>query len=69
MTNPILNSFLPLFYIAWSDDVLTEKEATLLQESINSQDWLTKADKKELLSKINIDNPPTVKRNRLRILP
>ena len=59
MTNPILNSFLPLFYIAWSDDVLTEKEAILLQESINSQDWLTKADKKELLSKINIDNPPT----------
>lgn len=59
MANPLLNSFLPLFYIAWLDDVLTEKEMNTLQDSINSQDWLSESDKKELLSKINIENPPS----------
>ena len=58
MANPLLNSFLPIFYISWFDDVLTEKEMITLQDTINAQDWLTKADKKELLKKINIENPP-----------
>jgi len=59
MANPILNSFLPLFYIAWLDDVLTETEMNTLKESINSQKWLTNTDKTDLLSKIDIENPPS----------
>lgn len=59
MANPLLNSFLPLFYIAWSDDVLTEIEMNTLKESINSQDWLSKTDKKQLFTKIDTENPPS----------
>lgn len=59
MANPLLNSFLPLFYITWLDDVLTENEMNTLKDAINSQDWLSESDKKELLSKINIDSPPS----------
>jgi len=59
MANPLLNSFLPLLYIAWLDDVLTETEMNILKESINSQNWLSKTDKQELFSKINVENPPS----------
>jgi len=59
MANSLLNSFLPLFYIAWLDDVLTETEMNTIKESINSQKWLSKADKTNLLSKIDVENPPS----------
>jgi len=54
-----LQAFIPLFYIVWSDDLLTEKEFITLQEFIDSQDWLSPNEKQELLSKISISNPPS----------
>jgi len=59
MENPIVNAFLPLFYIAWLDDVLTETEMNTIKEAVNSQKWLTKTDKTNLLSKIDVENPPS----------
>lgn len=59
MENSRLKSFIPLFYLVWSDDLLTQKEFVTLQEFIRSQNWLSKEEKEELLSKIDISTPPS----------
>ncbi|MEA9415364.1 acyl-CoA dehydrogenase [Flavobacterium sp. PL02] len=59
MENSRLKSFIPLFYLVWSDDLLTQKEFVTLQEFIRSQNWLTKEEREELLSKIDISVPPS----------
>ncbi|WP_366187301.1 acyl-CoA dehydrogenase [Flavobacterium ovatum] len=59
MKNAKLQAFIPLFYIVWSDDLLTKKEFFTLQYYIDSQDWLSVEDKIGLLSRITISNPPS----------
>jgi acyl-CoA oxidase len=59
MKNSRLKSFIPLFYLVWSDDLLTQKEFVTLQEFIRSQNWLSKEEQEELLSKIDISTPPS----------
>jgi acyl-CoA oxidase len=59
MENSRLKSFIPLFYLVWSDDLLTQKEFVTLQEFIRSQNWLSKQEQEELLSKIDISIPPS----------
>jgi acyl-CoA oxidase len=59
MENSRLKSFIPLFYLVWSDDLLTQKEFITLQEFIRSQNWLNKEEQEELLSKIDIFVPPS----------
>lgn len=59
MPNPKLHAFVPFFYIIWSDDLLTQQEFTTLQRFISSQDWLSRADKKELLANIDLSAPPS----------
>ncbi|MCV9927161.1 acyl-CoA dehydrogenase family protein [Flavobacterium sp. LS1R49] len=59
MENSRLKSFIPLFYLVWSDDLLTQKEFVTLQEFIRSQNWLSKDEQEELLSKIDISTPPS----------
>lgn len=54
-----LKAFLPLFYLVWSDDLLTQKELTSLREFIDSQTWLTEQEQKELLANITISSPPS----------
>lgn len=54
-----LNAFLPFFWLVWSDDLLTQKEFSTLQQFINSQDWLSGPEKKSLLDKINLATPPS----------
>ena len=49
--DPKLTILLPVIYLAWQDDVLTKKEFNALNEFINSQEWLTKAEKEFLQSK------------------
>lgn len=51
--------FLPLLYLSWSDDLLTQHEFTVLKSFINDQKWLSKDEKLEVLSKINITSPPS----------
>jgi acyl-CoA oxidase len=59
MTNPKLRAFIPLFYLVWSDDLLTQKEFLTLQEFIGSQNWLSEKEKELLFSKVNVLTPPS----------
>ncbi|MBA0885320.1 acyl-CoA dehydrogenase family protein [Flavobacterium undicola] len=59
MENTQLQAFIPLLYIVWSDNLLTEKEFATLQSFIDSQDWLSAEEKELLFSKITIANPPS----------
>ncbi|MWB92793.1 acyl-CoA oxidase [Flavobacterium sp. GA093] len=59
MKNSKLQAFIPLFYLVWSDDLLTQKEFTTLKEFIASRNWLSEEDKQLLLSKIDINTPPS----------
>ncbi|MRX38950.1 acyl-CoA oxidase [Flavobacterium sp. LC2016-23] len=59
MKNTKLQAFIPLFYMVWSDDLLTQKEFTTLQEFITSLTFLSPEEQQYLLSKVDISNPPS----------
>ncbi|WP_432221497.1 acyl-CoA dehydrogenase [Flavobacterium sp. TMP13] len=59
MNNAKLQAFTPLFYLVWSDDLLTQKEFQTLQDFITAQTWLLPEEQQFLLSKITISNPPS----------
>lgn len=59
MNTPEFHLFLPYFYLAWSDDILTKKEFETLSVFISSRPWLTKNEKEFLLSKIDLSTPPS----------
>ena len=50
--------FLPMMYIAWSDDVLTPSEIQLLETVVRKQFWLSKEDKQTICTLLNPQNPP-----------
>src|SRR5882762_7398428 len=57
--NPNLYVFLPIFYMVWSDAVLTPSELATIRSLINHQDWLTAEEKGFLLDQVNPTNPPS----------
>lgn len=57
--NPKLSILIPVFYVAWQDDFLTKKEFSALAGFINNQEWLTKAEKDFLKTKIDYSSPPS----------
>jgi acyl-CoA oxidase len=59
MENSKLKAFIPLFYLVWSDDLLSQKEFLTLQKFILSQNWLSREEQESLLSKIAILSPPS----------
>lgn len=59
MKNTKLQAFIPLFYLVWSDDLLTQKEFTTLKEFIVSKTGILPEDQEYLFSKIDISNPPS----------
>lgn len=59
MKNIKLQAFIPLFYLVWSDDLLTKKEFTTIQKFINDLAWLSPEEKQQLLSRLDISNPPS----------
>nr|WP_315238295.1 acyl-CoA dehydrogenase [uncultured Flavobacterium sp.] len=59
MENSKIKAFIPLLYLVWSDDLLTQKEFTTLQEFITSLTLLTPEEQQYLLSKVDISNPPS----------
>ncbi|OXA75510.1 Acyl-coenzyme A oxidase [Flavobacterium aquidurense] len=59
MKNTKLQAFIPLFYLVWSDDLLTQKEFATIQQFINNLVWLSPEEKQQLLSKVDISNPPS----------
>ncbi len=58
MKNTKLQAFIPLFYLVWSDDLLTQKEFVTIQKFINDLSWLSPEEKQQLLSRVDISNPP-----------
>lgn len=64
MKNPNYNlspgvlSFMPLFYVGWSDSVLSPTEMKLIHEKIRSFDFLTQDDKDYLIRWTDPKNPP-----------
>ena len=61
MKNPKLKAFIPLFYLVWSDDLLTQKEFLTLQQFISSRQWLSTAEQELLLSNVAVLDPPSRK--------
>ncbi|TDE43206.1 acyl-CoA oxidase [Flavobacterium rhamnosiphilum] len=59
MENSKLKAFIPLFYLVWSDDLLTQKEFITLQDFIRSQSWISEKEKGFLFSKVAISSPPS----------
>ncbi|KLT69701.1 acyl-CoA dehydrogenase [Flavobacterium sp. ABG] len=59
MKNTKLQAFIPLFYLVWSDDLLTQKEFATLKEFIVGKTGISPEDQEYLLSKIDISNPPS----------
>lgn len=56
--NPHLFVFLPIFYVAWSDTLLTPGEMRSLKDFIKAQSWLKEEDKAVLLEQLNPSSPP-----------
>ncbi|MEP7092581.1 MAG: acyl-CoA dehydrogenase family protein, partial [Flavobacterium sp.] len=59
MENSKIKAFIPLLYLVWSDDLLTQKEFATLQEFISSLILLSPEQQQYLLSKVDIANPPS----------
>lgn len=59
MKNTKLQAFIPLFYLVWSDDLLTQKEFSTIQKFIDDLTWLSPEEKQQLLSRVDISNPPS----------
>lgn len=57
--NPNLYVFLPVFYMVWSDAVLTPSEIKTIQGVINNQHWLSNEEKEFLLSQVDPASPPS----------
>lgn len=57
--NPNLYIFLPLFYTVWSDAVLTPSELAIIEGLLNSQTWLSEAERSFLLGQLNPASPPS----------
>jgi len=58
-SNPALFVFLPIFYMVWSDAVLTPTEITTLKNLISQQDWLTTEEKQFLFLQLDPSHPPS----------
>jgi acyl-CoA oxidase len=58
-SNPRLRLFLPIFYMVWSDAVLTPNEIKVIKEAVEKQKWLSPEEKQFLLNQINPLSPPT----------
>jgi acyl-CoA oxidase len=54
-----IQAFTPLFYLVWSDDLLTQREFQTLHDFITNQTWLSKEEQQNLLTQIDITNPPS----------
>ncbi|HOY11741.1 MAG TPA: acyl-CoA dehydrogenase [Saprospiraceae bacterium] len=57
--SPGVLSMLPLFYVGWSDSVLSPSEMKIIHQKIKDFDFLTPADKKYLIQYTNPQFPPS----------
>ena len=59
--SPGVLSLLPIFYVGWSDSVLSPSEIKLIHQKIKNLDFLTKDDKAYLIKWTNPAKPPSAK--------
>jgi len=59
MESPKLKALLPVLYLVWSDDLLTQNELGTLRDFIHAQQWLTVAEQQQLLANVDIAAPPS----------
>jgi acyl-CoA oxidase len=57
--NPNLHVFLPVFYMVWSDAVLTPSEIKTIKDIIDAQKWLKEDERKLLYEQIDPKSPPS----------
>ena len=57
--SPGILSLLPLYYVGWADSILSPGEVKLIREKVNKLDFLTIADKRQLVQWTDPSNPPT----------
>ena len=57
--SPGVLSLLPLFYVGWSDSVLSPAEMSIIHSAINDLKILTKEDKKYLIKWSDPKTPPS----------
>ena len=55
---PGVLSLLPLFYVGWSDSVLSPTEMKVIHEKLNTLDFLTPEDRAYLIKWTDPLNPP-----------
>ena len=57
--SPGVLSMLPMFYVGWSDSVLSPSEISLIHDKLNTFDFLSKEDKTYLIKWTNPKQPPS----------
>jgi acyl-CoA oxidase len=57
--SPGVLSLLPLYYVGWADSILSPAEVKLIREKVNKLDFLTIADKRQLIEWTDPSNPPS----------
>lgn len=57
--SPGILSLLPLYYVGWSDEILSPSEVALVTSKIKELDYLSKDDKQQLLKWSDPSNPPS----------
>lgn len=57
--SPQLTALLPLYYVGWSDSVLGPSEVALIQEKVKKYDWLSEADRQQLVDWTDPQSPPS----------
>ena len=50
--------YIPVFYIIWSDDLLSASELNVIENAISNDSTLSGDDKKQLKAWMNVKNPP-----------
>ncbi|WP_209405148.1 acyl-CoA dehydrogenase [Pseudozobellia sp. WGM2] len=54
-----LLQYIPFFYVIWSDNLVTESEINVVQNTLKADTTLSPDQRKELLNWLNPENPPT----------
>lgn len=59
--SPQISVLIPLFYVGWSDSVLSPSEINFLNQKIQLLDWMSMEDKKLIEQWMDPKNPPNAK--------
>ncbi|MFS4466919.1 acyl-CoA dehydrogenase [Maribacter sp. 2210JD10-5] len=55
---PGILQYIPFFYVIWSDDLVSASEINVVEKAIETDESLTKEEKEQLKSWLNVEQPP-----------